>query len=117
VKARVVLGSLRVTRQTLTRRVKGEGYKMRYRQVHLGSLFYSRCRYFFRNSLQFHGNYYIGSSLVGIELMACRTEVHFIKAGHPLYRYCSDTCLKNKNLYNYANYLIRQQFFYLGYGS
>jgi putative transposase len=45
--------------------------------------------------------------------MACRTEVHFIKVGHPLYQYCDDTCRKSKNLYNYANYLIRQQFFYL----
>ena len=45
--------------------------------------------------------------------MAYRTEVHFITAGHPLFQYCSDTCRKSKNLYNYANYLIRQQFFYL----
>ena len=45
--------------------------------------------------------------------MAYRTEAHFIEAGHPLYQYCSDTCLESKNLYNYANFLIRQQFFYL----
>jgi putative transposase len=55
----------------------------------------------------------MGTLLLGIELMPYRTEVHFINAGHPLYQYCSDTCLESKNLYNYANYLIRQQFFYL----
>ena len=45
--------------------------------------------------------------------MAYRTEVHFIKVTHPLFEYCSDTCFKSKNLYNYANYLIRQHYFYL----
>jgi putative transposase len=33
--------------------------------------------------------------------MAYRTEVHFIKAVHPLFQYCSDTCLKSKNLYKH----------------
>ncbi len=45
--------------------------------------------------------------------MVYRTEVHFIKATHPLFDYCDDTCFKSKNLYNHANYLIRQQYFYL----
>ena len=45
--------------------------------------------------------------------MAYRTEVHFIKAKHPLFDFCDDTCFKSKNLYNHANYMIRQQFFYL----
>ncbi len=45
--------------------------------------------------------------------MAHRVETHCIKKGHHLFMYCADACLKSKNLYNYANYLIRQQFFYL----
>ena len=37
-------------------------------------------------------------------------ERHLIKKTHSLYSYCDDMCGKSKNLYNYANYLIRQEF-------
>ncbi len=49
----------------------------------------------------------------GVAKMAHRVETHCIKRGHHLFTYCTDACLKSKNLYNYANYLIRQQFLYL----
>ena len=39
-----------------------------------------------------------------------RTEVHIIKPTHKLYNYCDDMCFKSKNLYNYANYILRQEF-------
>jgi putative transposase len=45
--------------------------------------------------------------------VAYRTEIHCIKKGHHLFTYCNETCFKAKNLYNHANYLIRQQLFYL----
>jgi putative transposase len=45
--------------------------------------------------------------------MAYRTETHFIKKGHHLFEYCDEMCFKSKNIYNHANYMIRQQFFYL----
>ncbi len=45
--------------------------------------------------------------------LAYRTEIHFIKKGHHLFNYCDETCLKSKNLYNHANFLIRQHYFYL----
>ena len=50
---------------------------------------------------------------LGLVEMAFRTEIHFIKKGHYLFTYCDDICFKAKNLYNHANFLIRQQFFYL----
>jgi putative transposase len=37
-------------------------------------------------------------------------EKHIIKASHPLFNECDELCFKSKNLYNYANYLIRQSF-------
>ena len=37
-------------------------------------------------------------------------ERHLIKKTHPLYSYCDEICGKSKNLYNYANYLTRQEF-------
>lgn len=40
-----------------------------------------------------------------------RSEIHIIKSNHILYKYCDDLCFKSKNLYNYANYLVRQEFF------
>jgi len=47
------------------------------------------------------------------ENIAHRTETHFVKKGHRLFAYCDSTCFKAKNLYNVANYLVRQQLFYL----
>ncbi len=33
-----------------------------------------------------------------------------IKSSHSLWEYCNDICFGAKNLYNYANYLVRQEF-------
>ncbi|MEW6558382.1 MAG: transposase, partial [Elusimicrobiota bacterium] len=43
-------------------------------------------------------------------LLAPRVERHIIKASHYLYEYCDHICFKSKNLYNYSNYLTRQEF-------
>jgi len=45
--------------------------------------------------------------------VAYRTEIHFIKKSHRLFEYCDDACFKAKNLYNHANFMIRQHYFYL----
>ena len=39
-----------------------------------------------------------------------RTEQHFIKKNHPLYEIVDKHCFYSKNVYNQANYLIRQSF-------
>jgi putative transposase len=39
-----------------------------------------------------------------------RTQTHMIRKEHKLYKYCDETCLKSKNLYNYANFIVRQEF-------
>lgn len=39
-----------------------------------------------------------------------RTQIHIINKNHRLYKYCDDVCFKSKNLYNYANYIVRQEF-------
>ena len=39
-----------------------------------------------------------------------RVERHIIKPNHKYYNLLSDFCYKSKNLYNYANFLIRQEF-------
>lgn len=39
-----------------------------------------------------------------------RAETHIINKNHRLFNYCDDVCFKSKNLYNYANYLIRQEY-------
>ncbi len=39
-----------------------------------------------------------------------RTEQIFIKKGNPLWIVVDQNCLHSKNLYNYANYIIRQEF-------
>ena len=39
-----------------------------------------------------------------------RVEKHIIKTNHELYTLIDDYCFKVKNLYNYANYLLRQEF-------
>lgn len=43
-----------------------------------------------------------------------RSEIHIIKPTHRLFKYCDEMCFKSKNLYNYANYLTRQEFFNSG---
>ena len=39
-----------------------------------------------------------------------RVEKHIIKKNHLYYNMLDDFCFKSKNLYNHANYLIRQEF-------
>jgi transposase len=39
-----------------------------------------------------------------------RVEKHIIKKSNPIYKVIDDRCFKSKNLYNYANYIIRQEF-------
>ena len=39
-----------------------------------------------------------------------RTEKHNISRGSPLWIACDELCFKSKNLYNYANYIMRQSF-------
>ena len=40
-----------------------------------------------------------------------RVERHVVSKTHPLYDLIDDYSFRSKNLYNYANYIIRQQFF------
>ena len=50
---------------------------------------------------------------------AVRVEKHVINIRHDMYHVVDDYCLKSKNLYNAANYLVRQEFInnnkYIGY--
>lgn len=39
-----------------------------------------------------------------------RVEKHIIKSNHKYYNLLDEFCFKSKNLYNYANYIIRQEF-------
>jgi len=39
-----------------------------------------------------------------------RVEQHQIHKAHPLYKTIDEYCFRSKNLYNYANYIIRQEF-------
>lgn len=39
-----------------------------------------------------------------------RVERHIINNKHPCFRIFDELCFKSKNLYNYANYIIRQEF-------
>lgn len=39
-----------------------------------------------------------------------RVEKHIIKPKHPYYKMLDDFCFKSKNLYNFANYQIRQEY-------
>ncbi|MGG3957448.1 transposase [Bhargavaea massiliensis] len=43
-------------------------------------------------------------------MLVTRVEQHQINSYHYLYHYCNDLCFKSKNLYNYANYIVRQEF-------
>ena len=42
--------------------------------------------------------------------VAMRVEKHIIYKGHSAYALLDDYCFLSKNLYNYANYLVRQVF-------
>lgn len=37
-------------------------------------------------------------------------EQHQINKNHPLYKVIDEFCFRSKNLYNAANYIIRQEF-------
>ncbi|MBD5589135.1 RNA-guided endonuclease TnpB family protein [Clostridium botulinum] len=39
-----------------------------------------------------------------------RVERHIINKNHKMYKICDELCFKSKNLYNYANYIQRQNF-------
>lgn len=39
-----------------------------------------------------------------------RVEQHIISKNHELYNYCNTICFQSKNLYNLANYYVRQEF-------
>ena len=39
-----------------------------------------------------------------------RVEKHIIKSNNPYYSMLDEFCFKSKNLYNFANYQIRQEF-------
>ncbi|OXB94831.1 transposase [Parageobacillus galactosidasius] len=43
-------------------------------------------------------------------MFVTRVEQHQIKRTNVLWQMCDDLCFKSKNLYNYANYIIRQEF-------
>lgn len=44
------------------------------------------------------------------DIIVQRTETHNIKPGSDFHKFIDDYCFKSKNLYNYANYVIRQEF-------
>ena len=55
-----------------------------------------------------------GTSLVpGKVMIVKRAEIHVVKKSSVLFTFCDDTCFKSKNLYNHANFLIRQSLFHL----
>ena len=43
-------------------------------------------------------------------ILVNRVEQQVIKRSHPLWKTIDEMCFNSKNLYNYANYLIRQEF-------
>lgn len=44
------------------------------------------------------------------EIRNLRVEKHVLKSANPFFEMLMDFCHKSKNLYNHANYLIRQEF-------
>ena len=45
-----------------------------------------------------------------IDLLVTRVEQHIITKSHKVWKFIDEYCFKSKNLYNYANYIIRQEF-------
>jgi len=43
-------------------------------------------------------------------MKAIRTEQHLIKKSNPIWKTVDEYCYRSKNLYNYANYIVRQEF-------
>lgn len=54
-------------------------------------------------------------------MLTTRVERHVIANSHKMFNICDEYCFKAKNLYNYANYIIRQEFIkkgnYINYNS
>ena len=54
-------------------------------------------------------------------MIALRTEQQIIQKSHPMWKLIDEMCFNSKNLYNYANYIIRQEFInskkYIIYGE
>lgn len=50
-----------------------------------------------------------------------RIERHVINKKHKMFKICDELCFKSKNIYNYANYMLRQEFInnnkYIKYGD
>ena len=50
-----------------------------------------------------------------------QVERHIVKQSNPLWKQLDELCFLSKNLYNYANYLVRQSFIfdqvYLGFNQ
>jgi putative transposase len=46
----------------------------------------------------------------GDKMKVTRVEQHIIKKNNPLWQLIDNMCFKSKNLYNYGNYIIRQEF-------
>lgn len=44
------------------------------------------------------------------DMIVERTETQIIRKSHPLWKVIDEMCLNAKNLYNYANYIIRQEY-------
>lgn len=55
----------------------------------------------------------------GENIKSTRTEQHLIRKQHPMWKTIDQMCFMSKNLYNYANYILRQEFInndkYIGY--
>lgn len=43
-------------------------------------------------------------------MLVTRAERHVINKNHKMFNICDEYCFKAKNLYNYANYIVRQEF-------
>lgn len=43
-------------------------------------------------------------------IKANRVERHLIKKSNKNYKVIDELCYKSKNVYNYANYIVRQEF-------
>ena len=43
-------------------------------------------------------------------MIVSRTEQQIIRKTHPMWKLIDEMCFNSKNLYNYANYIIRQEY-------
>jgi len=49
-----------------------------------------------------------------LKIIVKRTEQIQINKNHELWCYCDEICFAAKNLYNFANYVVRQEFIHNG---